>query len=145
MGSLLSLGAAVPAWAKDDKPVSVASSKSVRSMEASLLRDALWVWNTSVKAYKAAVTAREKAMQMVNEAFTKSVQRAKFDLAAALARAGTPTEQMAAQARFREALDRATSQRQAAIEDLPELPPAPGPKPTLKSLRSPPPTPTPTD
>jgi len=39
-----------------------------------------------------------------------------------------------ASARYKEAVERAAAVRQAAIDALPELPPNPGPKPTLKSL-----------
>lgn len=82
--------------------------------------------------YNAAVTNRDLTMMAINEAFTKAVKRAKKELSAALATANTPALKSAAVARFKDAIDRASATRQAAIDSLPPLPPAPAGKSAKK-------------
>lgn len=147
--SASTLAPAVAKDAKDAKPSPTASSfgdmrKSSRALEQQMLREAMAVWKASMKAYKLAATARDKAMRVINDAFAKSVQRAKADFAQALARSKAAADQAAATARLRDAIDLATATRQAAIDALPAMPAPPGPAPTAKTLqRSPSASPTP--
>lgn len=73
--------------------------------------------------YKAALANRKITIQAINEAFTKAVKRAKKDFSAAVAKATTPSQKSAAAAKFRDAINKATAIRQAALDSLPELPP----------------------
>lgn len=107
----------VPAFAGDATP-SPSASQTVRAA-------------TSL-VYNAAVTNRDLTMMAINEAFTKAVKRAKKELSAALAKSTTPALKSAAVARFKDAIDRASAIRQAAIDSLPSLPPAPAGKSASK-------------
>lgn len=75
--------------------------------------------------YKAAVANRDITMRAINDAFAKAVKRAKKDLSAALAKATSPAAKSAAAAKFKDAIDKASAARQAALDSLPELPPLP--------------------
>lgn len=85
-------------------------------------------WVATSKVYKAALLNREITVKAINEEFTKAVKRAKKDFSAAMAKATTPAQKSAAAARFKDAIDRASALRQAALDSLPALPPLPGAK-----------------
>lgn len=82
--------------------------------------------------YKSAVANRAITMMAINDAFTKAVKRAKKELSAALAKATTPALKSAAAAKFKDAIDKASAARQAALDSLPALPPLPTGKTTTK-------------
>ena len=85
-------------------------------------------WVATSKVYKAALLNREITVKAINEEFTKAVKSAKKDFSAAMAKATTPAQKSAAAARFKDAIDRASALRQAALDSLPALPPLPGAK-----------------
>lgn len=109
------------------------SKKSVKVTDQEL-RVAVEAWTVAAKAYKAAVAARAAAVMVINDTFTASVKHAKADFDVTKAQANTPAAKSAAAARFADAVSAAAAVRQAALDALPALPPAPGPKPTLKSV-----------
>lgn len=108
----LALVVAAPARASDTTP---SPSPSVRKSVAV----------ATVLVYKAALANRETTMKAINTAFSKAVKHAKKDLNAALSRSSSPSLKSAAAAKFKDAIDRASAARQAALNSLPALPPVP--------------------
>lgn len=109
--------------AKEPSPSSSSSNSGESSKSA---------WSATAKVYKAAVLNRELTVKAINDEFTKSVKRAKKDFTAALSKATSPALKSAASARYKDAIDRATAARQAALDALPTLPPLPGSKVSSK-------------
>lgn len=119
----LTLTAAAPALADDETPGQSQSTSAPSAAQSKAL------WLATSRVYKAAATNRELTIRAINDAFTKSVKRAKKDFSEALDRATTPAQKSAATARFKDAIDRATALRKAALDALPKLPPSPGASP----------------
>lgn len=144
MASLLLVGAGVqPASARNDPNPGQSNARMAQALEADMLREAVAAWRVAVKSYKLAVSTRERAVKAINDAFAKSVQRARAEFKAAMARAVSPSDEARAQSALRAAIALAAATRQAALDALIPLPPTPGSKPTAKSLRSPSASPTP--
>ncbi len=108
--------------------------KRPAKLSAFELRTAIDSWHVTNKAYKAAAATRALAVIAINETFTASVRRAKADFDVTRAHANTPAAKSAAAARFADAVSIASAVRQAALDALPPLPPAPGPRPTAKRV-----------
>jgi len=127
---VLTFACEVPARAQSPAPTPTPSSTVQTLTRMAVLNKS--AWTASVKLYKAALANRVITTTAINATFTKVVKRAKRDLGLALAKATTPAQKSAANARFRDAIDKATALRQASLDSLPELPPAPGPRPSTK-------------
>lgn len=114
-------------------PKDVASKRNAKVTESEL-RAAVDAWESASRLYKAATAKRAAAVVAIYETFTASVKRAKFEFEAIRAQVNTPSAKSAAAARFADAVRTASAVHQAELDALPPLPPAPGAKPTLKSL-----------
>lgn len=123
-----------PASAKDARPTPAASVNVDSPAFKALLKDAIAAWTASGKLYKSAVANRAATLKAINETFARAVTRAKADYDGSQSRMAAPSLQNNAAARYKDTLEKAVAIRQAAIDGLPELPPVPGPKPTVKSL-----------
>jgi len=119
----LAMSLAAPAAAANGSPSPSPTSSSDQGKSALA---------ATAKLYKSAVMNRDITMRAINDEFTLAIKRAKRSFSIAMSKASSPAMKSSAAARFKDAIDRATATRQAALDSLPLLPPSPAPRPNGK-------------
>lgn len=103
----LSLGSVAPVFAEEAKPKPARRS-------AVMLTEAAPTLQQLVAEYQAAMKAREKALKLINETFTRAVAAARVEYAQAMARANNAGDESEAAADLSAAIRKASKLRAAA-------------------------------